>query len=649
MKIQRKLKRKNTNRKTHVKQNPSGLRSKTESQNELINPADLPPHILDKIPPGLSMKPNAATIRQIAMQQMTRNMMPLPFNLTPQQQQVQNMRSNNDLKENAINQAKQDMINENERKRELQRQEAETKREHQQRKHNLDAERQQFDQEQKLKEQKHKLKREKEDLEFQKLLLDRDNTIREQRIKNDEQLDLIRMAKLRGEELKAQAEENDLKRQFKDLEYQKDLIESNNNISEQRIKNEEQLALIQQMKYENEKLKSKLARNDLNNRFKQYQSQYNDIKTENEALKVTLDKINSEDFQAKFNTLVDNLSEARASNRVLNMLTEERKKLLDEEMMRKIEPTEEMMKAMYSQTKKDIEGLQASLAEQSNDKQKKMDEMDRFNNLRKYKQNLVLKNDNLKNDLYELNERIKGSGVDEEELKNSISEKVKTEALLNTENQVYEQHQENERLTKELITQQEKRKIISSEEYKDKQKALAALIESNERKKKDIAFINESVEALTEADNLKFESQIKAIVRDAKHEDESVHEALRGLYDTELNAQSLSVLSKQMAAQYQLKNQEDEDKYKYVNEFQKIKDSLVIKTQDYFKEFTDQNGTEPKEFMTWLNKDASGADAKEYWNRYQEFLAQKENEAKTKKENEANEQKEDEDEDVFLA
>ena len=57
MKIQRKLKRKNTNRKTHVKQ----------SQNELINPADLPPHILDKIPPGLSMKPNAATIRQSAL------------------------------------------------------------------------------------------------------------------------------------------------------------------------------------------------------------------------------------------------------------------------------------------------------------------------------------------------------------------------------------------------------------------------------------------------------------------------------------------------------------------------------------------------------------------------------------------------------
>ena len=149
MKRQRKLKRKS--RKQHVRTNPV--------QSLQFNPADLPPHILDKIPPGMSIRPNAASIKQMAMQQMTRNMIPLPFNLTPQQQQVQNMRSNNDLKENAINQAKQDMINENERKRALQKQEADAKRENQLFKHTLDAERQQFDQQQKLNEEKHKIGR----------------------------------------------------------------------------------------------------------------------------------------------------------------------------------------------------------------------------------------------------------------------------------------------------------------------------------------------------------------------------------------------------------------------------------------------------------------------------------------------------------
>ena len=44
--------------------------------------------------------------------------------------------------------------------------------------------------------------------------------------------------------------------------------------------------------------------------------------------------------------------------------------------------------------------------------------------------------------------------------------------------------------------------------------------------------------------------------------------------------------------------------------------------------------------MTWLNNDASGADAEEYWNQYQQFLAQKEKEEKAKKENEENEENE---------
>ena len=167
MKIQRKLKRKSRKQKPRVSTNPA--------QSLQINPAEIPPHLLDKIPPGLSLKPNAATIRQIAMQQMTRNMMPLPFNLTPQQQQVQNMKSNNDLKENAINQAKQDMINETERKRALQRQEADAKRENQQRKHDIENERRRVDNELKEKEQAHKLDQDEKKLNYERDLLNDEN------------------------------------------------------------------------------------------------------------------------------------------------------------------------------------------------------------------------------------------------------------------------------------------------------------------------------------------------------------------------------------------------------------------------------------------------------------------------------------------
>ena len=513
MKIQRKLKRKSKNRKTlgtHVKR----------SQNEPINSAELPPHILDKIPPGLSLKPNAATIRQIAMQQMTRNMMPLNYNLTPQQQQVQNMKSNNDLKENAINQAKQDMINENERKRALQRQEADAKRENQLFKHNLDAERQQFDQQQKLNEQKHKLERQKEDLEFQRKL-----------------------------------------------------IEGSNGINEQKLKNEEQLALIQQMKYENEKLKTQLATNDLNNRFAQYQNQYNDIKTENEALIKTIEKLNSEDFQTEFTALVNNLSEARARNRVLNMLTEQRKKLIDEELMRKIEPTEKQMKSMFDQTKKDIEGLQASLAKQSNDKQKKMDEMDRFNNLRKYKHNLSIENDNLANEIYGLNERIKGSIINEMELKKLVGQKVKAEMTRDIEKEKVEHQQETKGIMEDLFAAQEKQNIMNSKEYGEHMKVIAWSRVRNEHLKAQRDYINESSKYQAEAQRAKLDNEARQIAHNAITEGNDVIEALEDEISTDLTPQKSTALFKQIAAQSQLINQQETEKMTLVHTMLQLLDS----------------------------------------------------------------------------
>ena len=585
MKIQRKLKRKSKNRKTHVKQ----------SQNELINPAEIPPHLLDKIPPGLSLKPNAATIRQIAMQQMTRNMLPLNYNLTPQQQQVQNMKSNNDLKENAINQAKQDMINEHERKRALQRQEADAKRENQQRKHDIENERRRVDNELKEKEQAHKL--------------DQDE---------------------------------------KKLNYERDLLNDENELNKKRLKNEEQLALIHQARYEQQKLKLEQEGNYLDNKFKLHESELTDLRTQNEAMRNALNKVNTEEYMNEFNDLINNLAAANAENRILNLINEQQNKLTTERLLSKIEPKQEQIDELFNAHKDQIEGLQSALAEQLKNKQTKQDEKERLENLHKFKQKLVIDNDNLKHDLYEINERVKRSKVDDGKLKKSISEKVKNEVLLNAEKQVYEQQQESERLTRELITQQEKMKIINNKEYKDKQKALAALIESNEQKKKDIAFINDSVKALTDADSLLFESQIKGVVRNAIHDDKNVLDALKGLYDTKLDPQSLLALSEQRAAQLQLINQEDEDKYKYVNEFQKIKDSGIHKIQDYFVEFTKQTNSDPDYFMTWLNNDASGADVKEFWNQYQQFLAQKEKEEKAQKENEENEENEQNDED-FLA
>ena len=510
MKRQRKLKRKS--KKQHVRTNTV--------QSLQFNPADLPPHILDKIPPGMSMRPNAASIKQMAMQQMTRNIVPLPFNLTPQQQQVQNMRSNNDLKENAINQAKQDMINENERKRALQKQEADAKRENQLFKHNLDAERQQFDQQQKLNEEKHRLERQKEDLKFQR-----------------------------------------------------ELIEGSNGINEQKLKNEEQLALIQQMKYENEKLKTQLATKDLNNRFAQYQNQYNDIKTENEALIKTIEKLDSADFQNEFAALVNNLSEARARNRVLNMLNEQRKKLIDEELMRKIEPTEEQMKKMYEQNKKDIEGLQASLAKQSDDKQNRMDRIDRFNNLRKYKNNLIIENDNLGNEIHALSERIKGFKLNGEELKKIVSEKVKAEMTLDIEKEKVEHQQETKGIMEDLFAAQEKQNILNSKEYGERMKTIAMSRVMNEHLRAQRDYINESSKYQSEAQRVKLDNEARQIAHNAITEGKDAIEALEDELSTNLTPQESSALYKQIAAQSQLVNQQETQKTELVHKMLQLLDS----------------------------------------------------------------------------
>jgi hypothetical protein len=471
------------------------------------------------------------------------------------------MRSNNDLKENAINQAKQDMINENERKRALQKQEADAKRENQLFKHNLDAERQQFDQQQKLNEEKHRLERQKEDLKFQR-----------------------------------------------------ELIEGSNGINEQKLKNEEQLALIQQMKYENEKLKSKLARNDLNNRFAQYQNQYNDIKTENEALIKTIDKLDSEDFQKEYATLVNNLSEARARNRVLNTLNEQRKKLIDEELMRKIEPTEEQMKKMYSQTKKDIEGLQASLAKQSNDKQNRMDQIDRVNNLRKYKNNLVIENDNLGNEIHALSERIKGFKLNEAELKNLVSEKVKAEMTLDIEKEKVEHQQETKGIMEDLFAAQEKQNIMNSKEYGERMKAIAMWRVRNEHLRAERDYINESSKYQGEAQRAKLDNEARQIAHDAITEGKDAIEALEDELSTNLTPQESSALYKQIAAQSQLVNQHETEKMTLVHKMLQLLDSPGGKG-DGLRELLEEKRSNAEDLHQLL-LNANLETVKDIWNDY---------------------------------
>ena len=383
------------------------------------------------------------------------------------------------------------------------------------------------------------------------------------------------------------------------------------------MKNEEQLALIQQMKYENEKLKTQLATNDLNNRFAQYQNQYNDIKTENEALIKTIEKLNSEDFQTEFTALVNNLSEARARNRVLNTLNEQRKKLIDEELMRKIEPTDEQMKAMYEQNKKDIEGLQASLAKQSTDKQKRMDEIDRVNNLRKYKHNLVIENDNLGNEIHALSERIKGFKLNGAELKKLVSEKVKAEMTRDIEKEKVEHQQETKGIMEDLFAAQEKQNIMNSEEYGERMKAIAWSRVRNEHLKAQRDYINESSKYQAEAQRAKLDNEARQIAHDAITEGNDVIEALENEISTDLTPQKSTALFKQIAAQSQLINQQETEKMTLVHKMLQLLESPGGKG-DGFRALLEKKHSDAEDLRQLL-LDANLETVKDIWSDYTNY------------------------------
>ena len=105
-KPKRVLKRRTTKQQVNRRKN----KRTTELLNELFDKdiTNVPPHLLDKIPAGASLRPTAATLRQMTMQQLAPMYNPMP--IFPQQQQAANLKNANDIREQTLNQSKQDFI-----------------------------------------------------------------------------------------------------------------------------------------------------------------------------------------------------------------------------------------------------------------------------------------------------------------------------------------------------------------------------------------------------------------------------------------------------------------------------------------------------------------------------------------------------------
>lgn len=252
--------------------------SSLKSHDQQLNENDLPPHLLDKIPSSMSLRPTPQTLRSMLMQRLAPSYIQMPT-MSPQQQQVQNLKNNNDIKEQAINQTKQDMINENERKRTLTRKEAEQKREQTKMKNEIENERQELKQQQ-----------------------DYERTMNELNIK---------------------------KRQ---LEYEKMMNEHDAEALKKKNEIETQKALIEQMKYENQRMRNEIDNNDYSNKINTLNKELKDLTTENTALANAIEKLNSGDQLNQITELAQELTLNKARNMLIKKLNDENNRLLENEL-----------------------------------------------------------------------------------------------------------------------------------------------------------------------------------------------------------------------------------------------------------------------------------------------------------------------------
>ena len=211
-----------------------------------------------------------ASLRALMLQRLTPQFIPQPT-LTPQQQQVQNMKTNNDIKEQIINQARQDLINEQSRKSENLRREQEVK------KSKVDAER--------------KYKEDKAEFENQ---------------------------------LKMESQFNELNEKIKDLEFKKLQHANDSKISQKKIELANQLAKVDQLKSENEKLRYDNIHNTLKNDVEAAVYKADRLKRENDALQKQLEANKQEEFKQQLDTAFTNIAKENIRAQVLEEMNHER-------------------------------------------------------------------------------------------------------------------------------------------------------------------------------------------------------------------------------------------------------------------------------------------------------------------------------------
>ena len=502
--------------------------SSLKSHDQQLNENDLPPHLLDKIPSSMSLRPTPQTLRSMLMQRLAPSYIQMPT-MSPQQQQVQNLKNNNDIKEQAINQTKQDMINENERKRTLTRKEAEQKREQTKMKNEIENERQELKQQQ-----------------------DYERTMNELNIK---------------------------KRQ---LEYEKMMNEHDAEALKKKNEIETQKALIEQMKYENQRMRNEIDNNDYSNKINTLNKELKDLTTENTALANAIEKLNSGDQLNQITELAQELTLNKARNMLIKKLNDENNRLLENELENMVSVKDEDLRNQMTTMKDEITKQQTAIVKQLNDKKAKERDIkkhDFYQNMLDEKnienERLNIENDRLQKQLGSYNEQ-----KNKDEVNKLVKKNVEQEMNGRYLKERIELQDKISKGQNEISLNNERIKYMNSKEFQDKIKE----IEANKQTEAQLNLLskttNEAVDAYNKVIRSRAKEEIGAVVHEAVKNGYDPAEALYNKLGTASEeATRLLALSReneiynQMVAQSTTAHQESQEKITLINHYRGINGS----------------------------------------------------------------------------
>ena len=536
-----------------------------------LNENEIPPHLLDKIPSSMSLKPTPQTLRSMLMQRLAPPYMQMPTTMSPQQQQVQNLKTNNDIKEQAINQTKQDMINENERKRTLTRKEAEQKREQTKMKNEIDNERQELKQQQDYERTMNELKIKKRQLEYEKMMNEHD-----------------------AEALKKKNE----------IETQK--------------------ALIEQMKYENQKMRNEIDNNDYSHKINSLNKELKDITTENAAMKKAIEKLNSGDQLNQITELAEQLTLNKARNMLIKKLNDENNRMLENELENLVSVKDEDLKNQMTKMKDEITKQQEAIVKQWNDRKAKERDIKKQDFYQNMLDDKNIENERLSIENYRLQKQL--GSYDEQKNKDEVNKLIKknVEEEMNAR-YLKEKIDLQDKITKdqnEISLNNERIKYMNSKEFQDKIKE----IEANKQTEAQLNLLskttNEAADAYNKVIRSRAKEEVSSTVHEAVKNNEDPVEALSNeLGKTSEEASRLLALAReteiynQIVAQSTTAHQESQEMTRLINHYRGINESSGTE-KALFERFVDEKANGDFEGVI---ANADYATIKDFDNQFQSF------------------------------